>query len=172
MGGTVPSKIDTWCSVDEADDHFYDYGLANATIARLQYVAKQQQQQQQHTDTSMSAVTPFFIQAGFARPHAPWRVPKRMWDLYENVDIPLAKHKLPPRDMPGIAWYQGSFYNATDTTLYVAEITKPLPDAVAYAMRRAYYAAGTDERSRETAERSRETQREAERSREKQRETV
>ena len=64
-----------------------------------------------------------------------------MWDLYKDVPIALAKNKLPPRDMPGIAWYQGSFYNATDTTLYVPEITKPLPDAVAYDMRRAYYAA-------------------------------
>ena len=66
-----------------------------------------------------------------------------MWDLYEGVPIPLATNKLPPRDMPGIAWYQGSFYNATDSTSYVAEITKPLPDAVAYDMRRSYYAAVT-----------------------------
>ena len=59
VGVGTPSKIDTWCAVDEPDDHFYDFGLANATIERLQYAAGQQK--------------PFFIQAGFARPHAPWR---------------------------------------------------------------------------------------------------
>ena len=59
VGGGTPSKIDTWCAVDEPDDHFYDFGLAQAAIERLQYAATQQK--------------PFFIQAGFARPHAPWR---------------------------------------------------------------------------------------------------
>ena len=38
---------------------------------------------------------------GFARPHTPWRVPQRFWDLYTTEDIALAEHKLPPADSPG-----------------------------------------------------------------------
>ena len=51
--------------------------------------------------------------SGFARPHTPWRVPQRFWDLYETEGIALAKHKLPPQDMPGVAWMAHSFWNAT-----------------------------------------------------------
>ena len=83
---------------------------------------------------------PFFLAAGFARPHAPWRMPQRFWDLYEGVDLPLAAHPLPPAAMPGIAWYSGGFYNATDGAVYQAQINQTLPPPVAHAMRRAYYA--------------------------------
>ena len=65
--GLFPS--DTWCALDEPDDHFYDNNLATATIARLAYAAAKRKKDG----------TPFFIQAGFARPHAPWRVPQRFW---------------------------------------------------------------------------------------------
>jgi hypothetical protein len=34
--------------------------------------------------------TPFFVQSGFARPHTPWRVPQRFWDLYDTDKIKLA----------------------------------------------------------------------------------
>ena len=82
-GQSSPSHIDTWCAVDEVDDNFYDQTLANATIKNLEYAAPIWHKQKK----------PFFIMNGFARPHAPWRVPKRIWDLYENVSIPLATNK-------------------------------------------------------------------------------
>lgn len=69
--GDGPSHIDTWCAVDEVDDHFYDQTLANATIKNLEYAAPIWFEQKK----------PFFIMNGFARPHAPWRVPKRIWYL-------------------------------------------------------------------------------------------
>ena len=84
------SKIDTWCAIDEPDDNFYDHGLATNTITQLRHAAMRYNQEQK----------PFFIQAGFARPHAPWRVPQRFWDLYNSSSIPLATHKLPPNGMP------------------------------------------------------------------------
>jgi hypothetical protein len=57
----------------------------------LQYAAKLWKQKK----------VPFFIQSGFARPHTPWRVPQRYWDMYKTDDIVLAKNKLPPSNMPG-----------------------------------------------------------------------
>ena len=74
------------CALDEPDEHFYDHGLATNTIQRLQFAGKK----------LASEGTPFFIQSGFARPHTPWRVPSRFWDLYDTEDIVLAEHKLPP----------------------------------------------------------------------------
>ena len=62
------SWIDTWCAMDGPDEQFYDFGLANNTIERLQFAALANNSQR-----------PFFVQSGFARPHAPWRVPQRFW---------------------------------------------------------------------------------------------
>ena len=75
------------CAPDDKDETYYDHGLANAAIERLR-----------------AAKEPFFLQVGFARPHAPWRMPKRFWDLYERKNLGLALHQLPPDGMPGIAW--------------------------------------------------------------------
>ena len=45
--------------------------------------------------------------------------------------------------MPGIAWKQDGFYNATDGVVHMPDIGTPIDDATAYAMRRAYYSAVT-----------------------------
>ena len=43
------------------------------------------------------------------------RVPSDFWDLYQTEDIAMPQHRLPPEDMPGIAWKQDGFYRASDT---------------------------------------------------------
>lgn len=104
--GAGPSNIDVWCRVDEPHEHFYDFGLANATVGRIKYA----------NNVLKTRGTPFFIQAGFARPHAPWRVPADFWDLYTTEEIAMPLHRLPPENMPGIAWKQNGFYRAADPT--------------------------------------------------------
>jgi iduronate 2-sulfatase len=94
-GGSCTGQ-DTWCNLEEPDHHFYDDTLATNTIQRLRHAAPV------YTKTGQ----PFFIMSGFARPHAPWRVPQRFWDLYKTENVPLAEHKLPPEGMPGVAWHQ------------------------------------------------------------------
>ena len=136
VGGPVgggASKIDTWCALDEPDENFYDFGLANNTIERLRYAAPLYKKQGK----------PFFIQSGFARPHAPWRVPQKVWNLYNTSDIKLAQHKLPPQNMPGIAWKQDGFYNASNGHIFQPQITSPIDDWLARNMRHAYYASVT-----------------------------
>ena len=125
--GAQPSHIDTWCALDEPDENFYDYGLANNTIERLRYAAPLYKQHGK----------PFFIQSGFARPHAPWHVPLRMWQLYEDADIKLAKHQLPPENMPGIAWKQDGFYNSSNGFVFMPQITEPMDAWASREMRHA-----------------------------------
>ena len=59
--------------LDIAEDDTYDLRLANNTIAALR-LAKLQKR-------------PFAIFAGHRRPHVPWRLPRKWWDLYNNTDI-------------------------------------------------------------------------------------
>ena len=125
---TCASAIDTFCPVDEADDHFYDFTLANDTVTRLRYVAKRP--------------GPWFVQSGFARPHAPWRVPRRFWDMYNTSNVKLPEHRYPPDGMPGIAWHQQGFY-VVDGVVHCPEITQPLDDVTTLGMRHAYQAAVT-----------------------------
>ena len=43
--------------------------------------------------------TPFFVAVGLHRPHLPWDVPARWYDLYPAAeDIKLADHNQPPVD--------------------------------------------------------------------------
>jgi arylsulfatase A-like enzyme len=44
---------------------------------------------------------PFFLAAGFIRPHLPFYAPKRYWDLYERDKIGIADNRFRPRGAPG-----------------------------------------------------------------------
>ena len=108
------------------DEQFYDFGLANDTIARLQYA-------------KTKTPTLFFSQSGFARPHAPWRVPQRFWDMYEDVFD--AAGQVPCNDRRdgwhGVAWHQQGFFSAENSTVWVPLLDQPIPDQVQRAVRRA-----------------------------------
>ena len=49
-----PSPIDVWCPIHEANSHFYDFGLAQDTVNRLQYAASLWRKHG----------TPFFVMSG------------------------------------------------------------------------------------------------------------
>ena len=126
----LAGPIAVWCGVDEPDDHFYDHRLTEDTLERMRFGAAQYAKDG----------TPFYIASGYARPHTPWRVPQRFWDAYDDAEIALAKHKLPPRNMPGVAWQAHSFFNASTGAVFPLNITSPLDDGVARLARRGYYA--------------------------------
>ncbi len=46
---------------------------------------------------------PFFLAAGFVRPHLPFNAPKRYWDLYSPEDIELPSRNEWPENMPPVA---------------------------------------------------------------------
>ncbi|WDE95530.1 sulfatase [Lentisphaera profundi] len=74
----------------------------------------------------------FFLSLGFYKPHLPFVAPKKYWDMYEGVDIKLAKH-----NKKGYTAYwhgSGEFYK------YQGDKTKPLSEKEQLKHRRAYYA--------------------------------
>eukprot|EP00051_Salpingoeca_urceolata_P009679 m.117620 g.117620 ORF g.117620 m.117620 type:complete len:544 (+) comp16405_c0_seq1:48-1679(+) len=131
------SGIDTWCPQEKDDEEFYDWTLANHTIAVLEHAQKMGK--------------PFYVAAGFAKPHVPWQVPKRIWDMYEDVDIPLPTHMEVPSNMPDIAYHdQGVWTPDTGVCYKPRTLNKtcvgnqcPMNDSITKLVRRAYYSAVT-----------------------------
>jgi len=75
------------------DADYADGRVANETMRRLQ-AAKARRD---------SKDTPFFIAAGFARPHLPFSAPKKYWDLYDPNALPMPANQSFPIDAPEVA---------------------------------------------------------------------
>jgi iduronate 2-sulfatase len=50
--------------------------------------------------------TPFFITAGFTKPHLPFNAPKKYWDLYDPAKIELADNPYKPKGAPSNAMHE------------------------------------------------------------------
>lgn len=74
-------------SPDVADDKMVDGQIANAAIRALRELKDK----------------PFFLGVGFHRPHLPFIVPKKYWDLYDPKTIRLAPNPFLPKDAPAFA---------------------------------------------------------------------
>lgn len=79
---------------DVADDAYADGRVANETIRRLEA-------------WKANPEKPFFMAAGFARPHLPFSAPKKYWNLYERDKLPLPVNPAPPKDAPKFAGKRG-----------------------------------------------------------------
>ncbi|MDF1812993.1 MAG: sulfatase-like hydrolase/transferase [Verrucomicrobiales bacterium] len=80
-------------SPDVADDAYADGRVADETIRRL--------------TAAKERVVPFFIAAGFARPHLPFSAPKKYWDLYQPDDFTPASNPDLPAGSPKVAHKRG-----------------------------------------------------------------
>ncbi len=79
---------------------------------------------------------PFFLAAGFLKPHLAFAAPKKYWDLYPDASINLADNPFRPKDCPDIALHSwGELRQYTD-------IPKkgPLSDEKARELIHGYYA--------------------------------
>lgn len=79
-----------WESPDVPDDAYGDGRLAREAMRRLQAMKARSGQ-------------PVFLAVGFARPHLPFSVPKKYWDLYDRSKMPLAARTTPPDGAPAYA---------------------------------------------------------------------
>lgn len=75
------------------DEAYADGRVARETIRRLQAAKKRGQ--------------PFFIAAGFARPHLPFSAPKKYWDMHDPDRLPQPVYEDHPVDSPTVAHKRG-----------------------------------------------------------------
>ncbi|AKJ63677.1 sulfatase [Kiritimatiella glycovorans] len=74
---------------DVDDETLYDGKIAARAIAKLRELRNR----------------PFFLAAGFIKPHLPFVAPKRYWDLYDREAIELPDNQFYPIDAPPYAIY-------------------------------------------------------------------
>lgn len=77
-------------SPEAPDDAYADGRVAAETIKRLQKAQK-----------------PFFIAAGFVRPHLPFCAPKKYWDLHDAKALPMPVFEKMPAGAPTVAKKRG-----------------------------------------------------------------
>ncbi|MDA0281922.1 MAG: sulfatase-like hydrolase/transferase [Planctomycetota bacterium] len=76
-------------AVDTPDHEHVDGAIAEQALAAIKRLAQQDQ--------------PFFLAAGFVRPHLPFVVPRKYWDLYQADSITLAENPFLPKNSPAFA---------------------------------------------------------------------
>lgn len=84
-----------WPEVE--DTAYADGRVAEETVKRLR-AAKERREKDG---------TPFFIAAGFARPHLPFCAPKKYWDLYDPDRLPMPQNEDLPEGSPEVAHKRG-----------------------------------------------------------------
>ena len=76
-------------SPDVPDNAYYDGAQTDAALAKLKTLKERAQ--------------PFFFAIGYYRPHLPFNVPKKYWDLYDRDRLPLADNGFLPTNAPVLA---------------------------------------------------------------------
>lgn len=104
------------------DDELGDGQVALKTVADLRRLKDQGE--------------PFFLAAGFFKPHLPFIAPKKYWDLYPAGSIKLPANYHPPKDAPAV-----SIHSSGELRAYAGvPKTGRVPDELALSLIRGYHA--------------------------------
>ena len=83
-----------WESAEVEDEGYADGRIAAKVIERL----KSHQSNQD---------SPFFIMAGFVKPHLPFTAPQKYWDMHDPNDFSIASDQNDPESAPALAGKRG-----------------------------------------------------------------
>jgi len=87
--------------LDVPDDAYVDGAVANDCMRLMEKMAR--------------ADKPFFLAAGFSKPHLPFAVPKKYWDLYKRESFTLHPFQEHAKDSPEYAYsIMEELHNYTD----------------------------------------------------------
>ncbi|MGK6349856.1 sulfatase [Parapedobacter sp. DT-150] len=115
-----------WESPAVSDDAYADGRVANRAVERLRAF-------------KAAADQPFFLAVGFARPHLPFSVPRKYWDLYDAEKLPLPSVTDKPAGAPPYA-----VKNKEELNQYAPIPAEPaaelLPDSLTRQLIHGYYA--------------------------------
>eukprot|EP01052_Picozoa_sp_SAG31_P027559 SAG31_NODE_2589_length_5427_cov_3.886449_1_plen_362_part_10 len=120
----------SYCVVNgSVSEQIYDYRLATHTIATLQLAKREGK--------------PFFVMAGFRRPHRDFLVHQQYWDMYPPAtDIATAKYPVRSASQPLIAFHPAGF-KLPNGTSYPGNPDLAWPVEIQQIARKAYYTAIT-----------------------------
>lgn len=108
---------------DLPDSDYSDGKIADAVIGKLRLLKESGE--------------PFFIGAGFLKPHLPFCAPKTYWDLYQSVDVSLSNtDRQRPQDAPDLAFHKWQELRGYEDIPGKGDLRKGQEDS----LRRAYYA--------------------------------
>ena len=106
----VSEKIKPSVECEDLPDNAYNDGAevikANEIMAKLAKESK-----------------PFFYAVGFAKPHLPFAVPKKYWDLYNRDEMPLAKFQKHAENSPNSAYHKSEELKSFSDILALVEFT-------------------------------------------------
>lgn len=118
---------------DTPDSDFFDYKVTDNSIAAMA-LAK---------NTSRH----FFVVCGYRRPHIPWHMPQRFFDMYADSDITLAAQHAQDvgANVSSLGYTQCGFSSPVQYNGKGVDYGphKPLPQALQRAYRHGYYASVT-----------------------------
>jgi len=107
---------------DVPDSAYQDGKIADKAIADLKRLAGED--------------GPFFLAAGFMKPHLPFNAPSKYWDMYRREDIDLADNPFRPKGAPDAA-----LHNWVELRRYYGIPEEgPLSDELAQTLVHGYYA--------------------------------
>ncbi|PZQ56710.1 MAG: iduronate-2-sulfatase [Novosphingobium pentaromativorans] len=121
---TLP-KGAAWEDPEVPDDAYADGRTAEYAIGRLKALR--------------DGPAPFFLAVGFARPHLPFSVPKKYWNLYDPVKLPMPAFERLPDGAPAFAGKVGGEINAY-TPVPEKTPEAQYPDALKRKLIHGYYA--------------------------------
>jgi arylsulfatase A-like enzyme len=80
---------------------------------------------------------PFFLCAGYRKPHLPFIAPKKYWDMYNPGELQLADNPFPPR---GVTPFTMRQFGELRGYYGIPQGEKPVPDRLARHLIHGYYA--------------------------------
>jgi iduronate 2-sulfatase len=123
-GASLPPNLakEPLCENREVpDDACFDNISARLAITELRALAKRPE--------------PFFLCLGLFKPHSPYKVPKRYWDLYRREEIPAIEPPERPMKAPELA------FHVNHEILGEPSARRTLDEDAAREIRHGYYAA-------------------------------
>jgi iduronate 2-sulfatase len=113
-----------WEAPDVLDDAYADGRLATHAIDRIRELRKTPEK-------------PFFMALGFMRPHLPFCVPKKYWDLYDPTRLPMPEYEKDPENAPRMAIKRGG---EIDQFTPIPAGQYVFPDSITRKLIHGYYA--------------------------------
>lgn len=122
---SVPeNKINPLVEAAEVSDEAYEDGVT--TREAVEEIHRQGEKE-----------SPFFLMVGFHKPHSPFNAPKRDWDLYADIEIPLSPFPNQPEGAP----LKHTFHPSSYLRSFEGFPTEgDIPDEEARKTRHAYFA--------------------------------